>query len=290
MGLFDGLKKIGKAIGDGIKKVYNGVKNFFSSDDNKPKLTGGSGYNPEQEEAIRVAAAKAAAERKRLEEEERKKIEQLEREEREEQARLLKEQQRIRREKERKSKLKRRATLIHEYQENVAVQAEEYETTVQRLYARTYSGFVSELEQYMDVRSIRKFIDQKMKIFENMMRDEVLQKISLQNMELNALMDDLESPYDEYCAKIDQYANSVYNTARKHLLKRLKEVIEETNNHIKVYANKYIIDITQEAKEHKDTLDNLSQEGDIRDAQLLKTASEYSTLLLIKFLAEHNVS
>ena len=57
-----------------------------------------------------------------------------------------------------------------------------------------------------------------------------------------------------------------------------------------MYANKYIIDITQEAKEHKESLDNLSQEGEVRDAQLLKIASEYSTLLLIKSLAEQEIN
>jgi len=286
-----GLKKVATSIGNGIKKGYNAVKNFFSSKDNTPTITGGSGYDSVEERKRREAEALAEAERKRREEDARRERERLDREEREEQERLYKEQERIRREKERKSKLKRRATLIHEYQEKVAVQAEEYEITVQRLYVKTYSGFVNELEQYMDVRSIRKFIDEKMKVFVNMMRDEVLEKISLQNMELNALMDDLESPFDEYCKKIDEYANNIYFAARGHLLKLLKKVIEETNNHIKVYANKYIVDITQEAKEHKETLDNLSQEGDIRDAQLLKTASEYSTLLLIKSLAEEqNIS
>lgn len=227
MELFDGLKKIGQAIGNGIKKVYNGVKNFFSSNDNTPKITGG---DPEAEKR-RIAEAKAAEERERRAEEARKLAERLEREEREEQERLFREQERIQREKERKSKLKRRATLIHEYQEKVAVQAEEYETTVQRLYVKTYSGFVNELERYMDVRPIRKFIDGKMKVFENMMRDEVLEKISLQNMELNDLMDDLESPFEEYCKKIDDYANRVYLAARENLLKNLKKVIEETNNH-----------------------------------------------------------
>lgn len=287
MGLFDGLKKIGQAIGNGIKTVYNGVKNFFSSNDNTPKITGG---DPEAVKKRREAEAKAAEERRRREEEARKQAERLEREEREEQERLFREQERIKREKERKSKLKRRATLIHEYQEKVAVQAEEYETTVQRLYVKTYSGFVNELEQYMDVRPFRKFIDEKMKVFENMMRDEVLEKISLQNMELNDLMDDLESPFDEYCKKIDEYANRVYFTARENLLKHLKKVIEETNNHIKVYANKYIIDMMEEAKEHKANLANLSQEGEVRDAQLLKIASEYSTLLLIRSLAEQEIN
>lgn len=286
MGLFDGLKKIGQAIGNGIKKVYNDVKNFFSSNDNTPKITGG---DPEAERR-RIAEAKAAEERERRAEEARKLAERLEREEREEQERLFREQERIQREKERKSKLKRRATLIHEYQEKVAVQAEEYEITVQRLYVKTYSGFVNELEQYMDVRPFRKFIDEKMKVFENMMRDEVLEKISLQNMELNDLMDDLESPFDEYCKKIDEYANRVYLTARENLLKHLKKVIEETNNHIKVYANKYIIDMMEEAKEHKANLANLSQEGEVRDAQLLKIASEYSTLLLIRSLAEQEIN
>jgi hypothetical protein len=276
MGLFDGLKKIGQAIGNGIKKVYNGVKNFFSSNDNTPKITGG---DPEAEKEIREAEAKAAKERRRRE-----------RLEREEEERLFRQQEKIRNDDEQKSKLKRRATRIHEYQEKVAVQAEEYETTVQRLYSKTYSGFVNELEQYMDVRPIRKFIDGKMKVFENMMRDEVLEKISLQNMQLNDLMDDLESPFEEYCKKIDDYANRVYLTARENLLKNLKKVIEETNNHIKVYANKYIIDITQEAKEHKESLDNLSQEGEVRDAQLLKIASEYSTLLIIKSLAEQEIN
>ena len=283
-----GLKKAATSIGNGIKKGYNAVKNFFSSNDNGPTITNND--RAEEDRIRREAERKAAEERRRREEEERKRIEQLEREEREEQERLFREQERIRRDKERKSKLKRRATLIHEYQEKVAVQAEEYETTVQRLYSKTYSGFVNELEQYMDVRPIRKFIDGKMKVFENMMRDEVLEKISLQNMELNDLMDDLESPFEEYCKKIDDYANRVYLTARENLLKNLKKVIEETNNHIKVYSNKYIIDITQEAKEHKESLDNLSQEGEVRDAQLLKIASEYSTLLLIKSLAEQEIN
>lgn len=283
-----GLKKAVTSIGNGIKKGYNAVKNFFSSNDNGPTITNND--RAEEERKRREAERKAAEERRRREEEERKRIEQLEREEREEQERLFREQERIRKDKERKSKLKRRATLIHEYQEKVAVQAEEYETTVQRLYVKTYSGFVNELEQYMDVRPIRKFIDGKMKVFENMMRDEVLEKISLQNMELNDLMDDLESPFDEYCKKIDEYANRVYLTARENLLKHLKKVIEETNNHIKVYANKYIIDMMEEAKEHKANLANLSQEGEVRDAQLLKIASEYSTLLLIRSLAEQEIN
>ena len=80
MGLFDGLKKIGQAIGNGIKKVYNDVKNFFSSNDT-PKITGG---DPEAEKR-RIAEAKAAEERERRAEEARKLAERLEREEREEQ-------------------------------------------------------------------------------------------------------------------------------------------------------------------------------------------------------------
>ena len=81
MGLFDGLKKIGRAIGNGIKKVYNDVKNFFSSNDNTPKITGG---DPDAEKR-RIAEAKAAEEReRRAEEAERetnklKKVEYMER-------------------------------------------------------------------------------------------------------------------------------------------------------------------------------------------------------------------
>ena len=264
------------------KELYNDVKEIFTSK-GKDKLA--DGLDKEAEEQRRIAVAKAIAEA----EAKRKRIAKLEQEQREEQELILKEKERLRRENERRAKLKQRSSLIHEYQLKIATQAVEYETTVQLLYVKTYSVFINELEKYMDVRPIRKFIDEKMKVFENMMRDEVLVKVSLQNLELNALMDDVESSIDEYCKKINDFADKVYYSARENLLKCLKKIIEDTNNYINVYANKYIVDITQEAKEHKDNLEKLSQEGDVRDAQLLKTASEYSTLVLIKFLAEQEI-
>ena len=55
-------------------------------------------------------------------------------------------------------------------------------------------------------------------------------------------------------------------------------------------VSQYLSMFIEEAKEHKANLANLSQEGEVRDAQLLKIASEYSTLLLIKSLAEQEIN
>ena len=294
-----------KAWNWGKEKVSNGykkLKSFFGSNDN-PSITRGNDEAEKERQRQYEIERQRELDRQRRDEEWRREQERLDRERREwdeEQRRRMEEQRReeekwrrqqekLRREKEEKARIKRRAAMIDEYQDKVAVKAEAYETEVRKQDNQTYSKIIEDLEQQMDVGSIRKMIEAKSRSFENKMRDEVNAKINLGNYELVNMMDDYSLEFEEYCNKVDAYTEKVYESAKKHLLESLNTIIEETNSFITIHAKKSLQDTLDQEKEHRDNLANLSKEGEVRDAQLLKSSSEYATLLFIQEQANKKV-
>lgn len=295
MGLFDkittGIKKAWNTVTTGVKNGYEKVKNFFSKK-NAPEIV----EDPwkEKYEKLQQEIKEQRRREQELEEQRQYEYEMQQRKidediRRREEAEARRERNRIREENERKRQLEMRASMIDEYQEKVAVRAGEYETMVRQQYSLTYVSILTELERYMDVRPIRSKIDEYGHSFKNKMRDEVNSKICLSNYELTRLMNNLDLPFKDYCAQINEYSDKIYYSARQNLLTITKKTIEETNSFITVYANKYMKDTQEKEQEHKENLRKLSKVGNERDEQLLKSSIEYSTLQFIKELANQKV-
>lgn len=169
------------------------------------------------------------------------------------------------------------ATAIGVWQERALPKAEKFENIVRNDYKQSYSSILDELSKIMEVKPIQKFINNKSKEFEHQMRDEVNDKISQSNDEFMAIIHD--------DGKAEKYTRRVYNDAKGRLLKTLKQVIEQTNNFINVYTEKYLSDEKEALAVLREQFEDLSKKGDTREKQLKKIAAEYTSLLYIKEFA-----
>lgn len=273
---WDKTKEFGRKVVDTVSTGIQKVKEKFSKKDAPTVNLEVERLRREQEQLKKeLEALKWEQERARMEESERKEAE-----------RIRKEQEKIKREKERKANIKRKAELLDNFQDEVAQKASNYELEVKTQYYQTYSAILEELEKHMDVLPIRKEIDETSKSFNNKMRDKVNAEINLGNRKLTALMDDLSLDFESYRTEVNKFTDSIYYSAREDLLKLLKQSVENTNKFISEYSKKFMQETIQQAETHKRNLENLTKEGEIRDAQLTKSAEEFSALMLIKQEAE----
>lgn len=273
---WDKTKEFGRKVVDTVSTGIQKVKEKFSKKDAPTVNLEVERLRREQEQLKKeLEALKWEQERARMEESERKEAE-----------RIRKEQEKIKREKERKANIKRKAELLDNFQDEVAQKASNYELEVKTQYYQTYSAILEELEKHMDVLPIRKEIDETSKSFNNKMRDKVNAEINLGNRKLTALMDDLSLDFESYRIEVNKFTDSIYYSAREDLLKLLKQSVENTNKFISEYSKKFMQETIQQAETHKRNLENLTKEGEIRDAQLTKSAEEFSALMLIKQEAE----
>ena len=185
--------------------------------------------------------------------------------------------------------INRRTAIIDSYQESVKSEAVAFENMARRAYLKTYTDMLTTLGEVMEIRAINSFIDKKSKTFKNQMRDEVNSKITIGNRRLIMLMDDTTIGDSEYNRRIQEYADSVFQKAKDNLLLTLQQLITETNQYISTNAKKFLQDEQEVLKGLKDNMFNLSKEGETKEKELEKISSEYSTLLLIKELAEQKV-
>lgn len=276
---WDKTKEFGRKVVDTVSTGIQKVKEKFSKKDAPTVNLEVERLRREQEQLKKeLEALKWEQERARMEESERKEAE-----------RIRKEQEKIKREKERKANIKRKAELLDNFQDEVAQKASNYELEVKTQYYQTYSAILEELEKHMDVLPIRKEIDETSKSFNNKMRDKVNAEINLGNRKLTALMDDLSLDFESYRTEVNKFTDSIYYSAREDLLKLLKQSVENTNKFISEYSKKFMQETIQQAETHKRNLENLTKEGEIRDAQLTKSAEEFSALMLIKQEAEKKI-
>lgn len=276
---WDKTKEFGRKVVDTVSTSIQKVKEKFSKKDAPTVNLEVERLRREQEQLKKeLEALKWEQERARMEESERKEAE-----------RIRKEQEKIKREKERKANIKRKAELLDNFQDEVAQKASNYELEVKTQYYQTYSAILEELEKHMDVLPIRKEIDETSKSFNNKMRDKVNAEINLGNRKLTALMDDLSLDFESYRTEVNKFTDSIYYSAREDLLKLLKQSVENTNKFISEYSKKFMQETIQQAETHKRNLENLTKEGEIRDAQLTKSAEEFSALMLIKQEAEKKI-
>lgn len=276
---WDKTKEFGRKVVDTVSTGIQKVKEKFSKKDAPTVNLEVERLRREQEQLKKeLEALKWEQERARMEESERKEAE-----------RIRKEQEKIKREKERKANIKRKAELLDNFQDEVAQNASNYELEVKTQYYQTYSAILEELEKHMDVLPIRKEIDETSKSFNNKMRDKVNAEINLGNRKLTALMDDLSLDFESYRTEVNKFTDSIYYSAREDLLKLLKQSVENTNKFISEYSKKFMQETIQQAETHKRNLENLTKEGEIRDAQLTKSAEEFSALMLIKQEAEKKI-
>lgn len=276
---WDKTKEFGRKVVDTVSTGIQKVKEKFSKKDAPTVNLEVERLRREQEQLKKeLEALKWEQERARMEESERKEAE-----------RIRKEQEKIKREKERKANIKRKAELLDNFQDEVAQKASNYELEVKTQYYQTYSTILEELEKHMDVLPIRKEIDETSKSFNNKMRDKVNAEINLGNRKLTALMDDLSLDFESYRTEVNKFTDSIYYSAREDLLKLLKQSVENTNKFISEYSKKFMQETIQQAETHKRNLENLTKEGEIRDAQLTKSAEEFSALMLIKQEAEKKI-
>lgn len=276
---WDKTKEFGRKVVDTVSTGIQKVKEKFSKKDAPTVNLEVERLRREQEQLKKeLEALKWEQERARMEESERKEAE-----------RIRKEQEKNKREKERKANIKRKAELLDNFQDEVAQKASNYELEVKTQYYQTYSAILEELEKHMDVLPIRKEIDETSKSFNNKMRDKVNAEINLGNRKLTALMDDLSLDFESYRTEVNKFTDSIYYSAREDLLKLLKQSVENTNKFISEYSKKFMQETIQQAETHKRNLENLTKEGEIRDAQLTKSAEEFSALMLIKQEAEKKI-
>ena len=276
---WDKTKEFGRKVVDTVSTGIQKVKEKFSKKDAPTVNLEVERLRREQEQLKKeLEALKWEQERARMEESERKEAE-----------RIRKEQEKIKREKERKANIKRKAELLDNFQDEVAQKASNYELEVKTQYYQTYSAILEELEKHMDVLPIRKEIDETSKSFNNKMRDKVNAEINLGNRKLTVLMDDLSLDFESYRTEVNKFTDSIYYSAREDLLKLLKQSVENTNKFISEYSKKFMQETIQQAETHKRNLENLTKEGEIRDAQLTKSAEEFSALILIKQEAEKKI-
>lgn len=276
---WDKTKEFGRKVVDTVSTGIQKVKEKFSKKDAPTVNLEVERLRRGQEQLKKeLEALKWEQERARMEESERKETE-----------RIRKEQEKIKREKERKANIKRKAELLDNFQDEVAQKASNYELEVKTQYYQTYSAILEELEKHMDVLPIRKEIDETSKSFNNKMRDKVNAEINLGNRKLTALMDDLSLDFESYRTEVNKFTDSIYYSAREDLLKLLKQSVENTNKFISEYSKKFMQETIQQAETHKRNLENLTKEGEIRDAQLTKSAEEFSALMLIKQEAEKKI-
>ena len=220
---------------------------------------------------------------RRKEENEREYRRRREQEERERQAELA--AQRERDEAARKRLIAKRQKMIDSFQENNVAGAEIFEANARRVYEETYEALLKEVEKIMDVSPIRNYIVEKSKSFKNIMRNEVNRKISLGSQEMVRIMDDDSLSLDEYEKKLNSYVDKVCDNARKKLLDRIQEAVDETNKYIRINAKTFLNNELEFVKEQNNTLKELSKQGAARDAKILTIAEQRATLQLINSIA-----
>jgi hypothetical protein len=93
-----------------------------------------------------------------------------------------------------------------------------------------------------------------------------------------------------YNQSIQNYADKVFNQAKRNLLILLKRTIQETNNYISTNANKFLSDQEAILNTLKVNLYNLSQEGETSEKELSKMSEEYAILQLVESVAKEKIS
>lgn len=166
------------------------------------------------------------------------------------------------------------AELFGVFHETVCEKANVLENHTKSIYVKSYERIIKELEPFMDVTKIRKFINNKAKRFNNQMRDELNDVISQSNYKFMSIIDDT--------TKAQRYVDNAYNKASKNLYITLEKVIKETNNFIKVHTTRYLDEEKAALAELQQQYINLSKKGSTRDAELNKIAKEYASLLFIQ--------
>ncbi len=109
------------------------------------------------------------------------------------------------------------------------------------------------------------------------MRDEVNTKVSSSYSE----WDDLMSDPDVDVAQIQEYCDTVYNTADDNLLDSFNQAVSETNDHIKDVVNKYNNDKAKHLKSLKESLVKLSSDEATKSAEI---KAIYEKLAIIQFI------
>lgn len=143
-----------------------------------------------------------------------------------------------------------------------------------------YEPTILQLEKVFDeelIDEIQSYIDEKSKSFKNQMRDEVNTKVSSSYSE----WDDLMSDPDVDVAQIQEYCDTVYNTADDNLLDSFNQAVSETNDHIKDVVNKYNNDKAKHLKSLKESLVKLSSDEATKSAEI---KAIYEKLAIIQFI------
>lgn len=185
-----------------------------------------------------------------------------------------------------KNLINRRTSILERYHKEARKEAVAFEDMARQTYCDTYFYLLSTLDEVMDTRAIESFIDKKSKTFMNQMRDEINSKISIGNRHFNMLLDDTTLKESEYNRKIQDYADSAFQTAKDNLLSTLQQLINETNNYIRVNANKFLQDEQEMLNVLRNNLNQLTKEGEMKQRELERISYEYATLLLIKELSK----
>lgn len=188
------------------------------------------------------------------------------------------------------AEVNRRMEMIDEYQGKVEIKSLDIENATRIAYMNTYSDILETLKPVMDVIHIQSYINKKSKVFEYKMRNEINSKIIISNHELQSLMNNNNLSASAYNQSIQNYADKVFNQAKRNLLILLKRTIQETNNYISTNANKFLSDQEAILNTLKVNLYNLSQEGETSEKELSKMSEEYAILQLVESVAKEKIS
>ena len=184
-----------------------------------------------------------------------------------------------------KAELDVRIDLIDQYQKQARKEAKIYEDIAKEAYKKKYEQMVKALGEVMDTKHIQNFINSKSQIFSNLMRNEINSAITYGNRQLKRLMKDTSLSRKEYSDKIQDYVDTIYDQTKDNLLAELQKAFSETDSYIRINAKKFLQDEQEILKGLKNTMNNLSKEGDAKERELEKIGNEYATLAFVRSLA-----
>ena len=184
-----------------------------------------------------------------------------------------------------KAELGVRIDLIDQYQKQARKEAKIYEDIAKEAYKKKYEQIVKALGEVMDTKHIQNFINSKSQIFSNLMRNEINSAITYGNRQLKRLMNDTSLSRKEYSDKIQDYVDTIYDQTKDNLLAELQKAFSETDSYIRINAKKFLQDEQEVLKGLKNTMNNLSKEGDAKERELEKIGNEYATLAFVRSLA-----
>ena len=188
---------------------------------------------------------------------------------------------------------------ISEFQKEKANEAKSREEKLSKSFKSTFEMIVSNLEKStakelkhlgikIDFVPLKNEIVEKSKVFANIARNHVNDKINLSSYEFKQIGEEKDRTIRD--KKMEEYCNNVLCEADKKLINKFDKSVEEVCQEIEKFVTIQTTQITNQFDELQQTYTNLSGSKEEVDKELLRTGEIEAIITLIEATANEKMS